>query len=178
MGNTKSGAVTKPLAIIAVARRLQVQRYQIIVLRDTLARFADPDGWVSHCDYLQSLEIANLSSPDTLKIFNLLFTMWDSHGNDKIPYRQFTLGLAPLACPNDDTASVARFLLHVYGETSKVVCPHKLYDLLNSESLELVCLSQEMLSLDLVFFSTNSSSYVNCSHQHVSFAFRRQHTNP
>jgi hypothetical protein len=133
MGNIKSSPASKPLAIIAVARQIQVQRYQIIVLRDTLARFADPNGTVNNDDYLQALQIANLSSPDSREIFDLLFTMWDSGGNDKIPYRQFALGIAPLACPNDAVASVIRFLLHVHEEKSKTLCADKLLGLLKSK---------------------------------------------
>lgn len=112
MGNTKSCAA-QPLAIMAVARELKCQRSNIVVLRDTLGTFADAEGMVEKEWLDQALKRANISDPTDVEIFKLLFTMWDSDGHEKIPYKNFSVGVSPLACPHDDLASVLRFALYI-----------------------------------------------------------------
>lgn len=134
MGNAKSSTSCKPLAITAVARQLKVQRYQIIVLRDTLARFANSLGMVNHDDYLQALKLANVSKIECVEIFNLLYTMWETEGEDNIPYKAFCVGIAPLACPDGKTSSIIRFILHVYDQKlEKTIDANDLSDLLKSK---------------------------------------------
>jgi Ca2+-binding EF-hand superfamily protein len=133
MGNTKSSCKKQPLATIAVAKKLALQRFQIVVLRDALASCADSDGMVDKHFFNQALKRAKMTSTEDKEIFDLLFTMWESEG-EEIPYKPFLVGVSPLACPNDDVVSILRFALHVNDETSSgIITARELHDLLRSK---------------------------------------------
>jgi Ca2+-binding EF-hand superfamily protein len=130
MGNVKSSL--PPLALIAVARKLTLQRCQIVSLRDALASFTDSDGYVDKQCFLSSLAKAHISSPDDVEIFELLFIMWDSKGIEKIPYKAFSVGVAVLACPHDDIVSILRFAMHIQDEgNTGMMCSKSLRRLLH-----------------------------------------------
>jgi hypothetical protein len=168
MGNTKSSSSSsKPLAIAAVAKQLKVQRHQIIALRDALDSFSDSLGMVSHEDYLQALELVDLSGKKQLdEIFKLLYIMWEDDGSHKIPYKKFSLGVAPLACPYDELPSLIRFILYVYGpKDQKIIDASDLSDLLKSECAESFFTRRRMYS-SYIFFSFFCVSVVSESVSH------------
>jgi hypothetical protein len=134
-GKHKDLLQKQPLATIAVAKQLALQRFQIVVLRDTLASYADSNGMVDKHFFDQALKRAKMTSTEDKEIFDLLFTMWDSEGEEEIPHKPFSvLGVSPLACPNDDVVSILRFALYISDENSTGVITAKgLHDLLGSK---------------------------------------------
>jgi Ca2+-binding EF-hand superfamily protein len=139
MGNTKSSTKKQTLATIAVAKKLALQRFQIVVLRDALASCADSNGMVDKHFFDQALKRAKMTSTEDKEIFDLLFTMWDSEGEEEIPYKPFSVGVSPLACPNDNVVSILRFALHVNDETSGgMITAGELHDVLRSKLSRLV----------------------------------------
>jgi hypothetical protein len=130
MGNTKSSC-TKPLAIMAVARNLSLQRCHLVVLRDTLETYADSKGMVEKEWFDQALKRAKILDARDIEIFDLLFTMWDCAGDEKIPYKDFAIGISPLACPRDDVGSILLFALHIgYEKNNGTVNAKEVHDLL------------------------------------------------
>lgn len=133
MGNTNSN-VTQPLAMMAVAKQLRLQRFQIIMLRESLKTFSDNYGFVDRASYDESLTRAKITQGEALEIFDLLFTMWDHHDVNVVPAKKFAVGIAPLACSCDDIASVLRFSLHINDESNVgKVTPKDLHDVLISK---------------------------------------------
>jgi hypothetical protein len=116
MGNVTSSA--QPLALIAVARKFKLQRCQIVALRDSLASFADANGYVDGICFFSSLTKANIVGTAYVEMFELLFVMWDSTGIEKIPYIDFSVGVAALACPNDGVASILRFAMNIQDKAN------------------------------------------------------------
>lgn len=98
------------LAMMAVARNFQLKQEQLIALRTVLASHADRNGIVRKESFERALELFKLSN---LELFDLLFTMWDSRGEDKVPFKGFCVGISPLACPYDDIGTVLSFALKV-----------------------------------------------------------------
>ncbi len=134
MGNANSNG-TQPLAMMAVARKLRLQRFQIIIMRESLKSFSDSYGFVDRASFDQSLTRAKITQNQALEIFDLLFTMWDHHDVNVVPAKKFAVGIAPLACSCDDLASVLRFSLHINDENNiGKVSPKELHDVLISKS--------------------------------------------
>lgn len=115
MGNVNSNC-TQPLAMMAVARKLRLQRFQIIMMKESLASLSDGSGFVDRSSFDLSLARAKITQHEALEIFELLFTMWDHHGKQIVPAKKFAVGIAPLACSCDDLSSVLRFSLHINDE--------------------------------------------------------------
>ena len=122
-----------PLALIAVSRQLRLQRCQMVALRDALKTFQDGEGYVDRECFALSLKRAKIVYPGDVEIFDLLFIMWDGSGNEKIPYKEFAVGVSPLACPNDDVVSIVRFALYIQDEfNTAMITPKALQTLLRS----------------------------------------------
>ena len=133
MGNTSSNDVS-PLAMMAVARKLRLQRFQIIMMRESLRALADNSGFVPRPSFDSALMKAKITQPEALEIFDLLFTMWDHMSWGRIPAKKFAVGIAPLACSCDDIASVLRFSLHINDESNNGrISPKDLHDVLISK---------------------------------------------
>ena len=134
MGNTAPNGSGTALAMMAVARNLRLQRFQILTMRETLKVLADKDGFVNRESFDLSLTRSKITQPDALQVFDLLFTMWDHHAIGEIPAKKFSVGIAPLACSCDDIASVLRFTLHVNDDACQgKVSPKTLHDTLISK---------------------------------------------
>jgi hypothetical protein len=134
MGNVNSNGTT-PLAMMAVARKLRLQRFQIIMMRENLKAFSDEAGFVSRVHFDMALMCSKVTQPEALEIFDLLFTMWDHFEVQRIPAKKFGVGIAPLACSCDDISSVLRFSLHINDEcNSGRISPRDLHDVLISKS--------------------------------------------
>jgi hypothetical protein len=118
---------------MAVAREFSLDRHQIIALRYAMADFADRRGMVSRKEFDLALHHANLSD---VEIFDLLFTMWDNEGVDKVPYKGFCVGLSPLSCPYDSITEILMFALFVSDDRNLgFIRPSDLRCLLNGMSL-------------------------------------------
>ena len=154
MGNSKSHP---QLAITAVARQLSLQRCQIVVLRDSLKSFADSNGYVEKEFFDEALKRAKITQPSDIEVFDLLFTMWDSKGKDKIHYKCFSIGISPLACPYDDLPSILRFALHIgYQKNNGSITPRQLREFLKCKSQEASCWEQlQICSLLIIIFTPN-----------------------
>jgi hypothetical protein len=98
------------LAMMAVAQEIQLERGQVVALRNAMAGYSDEHGTVNRKDYNHSLELSNLSG---VEIFDLLFTMWDHDGKDRVPFKGFCVGISPLACPHADLKNILRFALRI-----------------------------------------------------------------
>jgi hypothetical protein len=104
------------LAMMAVARNFELDRVQIIALRNAMAGLSDIHGMINREGFDDALDLAHLSK---VEIFDLLFTMWDNAGIDRVPFRAFCVGISPLACPFDDLHSILRFALRVSDDVNR-----------------------------------------------------------
>jgi Ca2+-binding EF-hand superfamily protein len=141
MGNTTSAPQgSKPLAISAIARQLSVNKAQLKVLRDEFQSLADKKLCITHHLFRLALKKAKIDQKDK-EIFNLLFTMWDNQGEGTIPYKEFVVGMSPLACPDEHPKSIIQFALEVSDDKkSEMIGADELEDLLQSKLDELnVC---------------------------------------
>ena len=143
MGNTKSSSsssstgytpgndinpVEISLAMMAVARKVFLQRAHILALRNAMSKFSDVFGMIKREGFDQALALADLSK---IEIFDLLFTMWDNAGDDKVSSKEFCTGISPLACPFDDIPSIIGFALRVGDDLNRgYIERHELHELL------------------------------------------------
>lgn len=102
--------------MMALANQLQLQRFQIVIIRESLLSFADNDGFVHREAFDLALNRAKITDQTAVEIFDLLFTMWDHFGILRIPAIAFVTGIAPLACASDDLKSTLRFSLDISDE--------------------------------------------------------------
>lgn len=130
MGNSES---IPNLRLTAVSRELKLDRHQIIALRNAMAGYADRRSMIGREEFDLALQLANLSG---VEIFDLLFTMWDNDGVDKVPYKEFCVGISPLACPYDSVTAILMFALFVSDDRSLgYIRPSNLQSLLTGKLL-------------------------------------------
>jgi len=124
MGNTVDGFLrpnndnnpveeVKRLAMMAVARKIFLQRVHILALRNAMSNFSDDFGMIKREGFDQALNFADLSK---FEILDLLFTMWDNACDDKVSSKKFCIGISPLACPFDDLPSTIGFALRLSAD--------------------------------------------------------------
>ena len=106
------GDLPQSLAMMAVARRIFLKKVHVMMLRYSMAKLSDDFGMIQREAFEKALVRANLVNFD---IFNLLFTLWHNE-NQQVPYREFCVGLSPLACPWDDLSTILEFALRVSGD--------------------------------------------------------------
>lgn len=119
MGNIESASPRKcdspvvTLAILAVARDIHLERSQLLDLYSVV----NSKKHISRTDLKRAMVRVDVVDPTTTTLIDLLFTMWDQDGIDIVPTQAFCVGMAPLACPENehDVASILRFALHVIG---------------------------------------------------------------
>ena len=117
---------------MAVARNVQIEKTQIIALRDAMTANADDRGKVSREGFDRALELSNLSE---MEIFDLLFTLWDNAGEDCVPLKKFCTGISPLSCPYDELSVVIRFALRVCDDTNRgIIDVHDVQNVLYGKS--------------------------------------------
>ena len=122
------------LALSAVAKRLELGKGQLIFLRDTFAEVASYDEMITHKQFNNGLRKARLTNLEDLEVINLLFTMWDSEGDEEISYRHFIMGIAPLACPDEGLDSILRFSLQISDDDRRAaIDDDELFDMLHSK---------------------------------------------
>jgi len=118
MGNALVASSGETLATVAMAKYLKITREQIVIIRDTLSRYADRDYRVDRQTFQISLDKAQVRTDPDQKVLHHLFTMWDDSavGKDRILYHDLVVGLSPLACPGENLSSVLAFTLSVMDE--------------------------------------------------------------
>jgi len=104
------------LAMMAVARNCELERVQILALKDAMAAFSDEGGMINRKGFDLALDLAGLSS---VEIFDLLFTMWDNAGDERVPFKEFCTGIAPLACAYDELPTILWFSFRVYDDKNQ-----------------------------------------------------------
>ena len=123
MGNAKSSSASiqcaaeeASLAMMAVSRNCFLEKAQIISLRNAMTAFSDAFGMIKREGFDQALDLANLSN---VEIFDLLFTMWDNKGDEKVSSKEFCIGISLLACPFDTTPTIINFALQVSDDLKR-----------------------------------------------------------
>ena len=125
---------SKPLAISAVARKLRLKKSQLLFLRVEMHSLADEEGWIIYEKFREALVKARITKEEEVEVFDLLYTMWDSDGEEKVHYKDFVMGIAPLACPEEAPDSILRFALQLSDERKlDSIDPDELEDLLSSK---------------------------------------------
>jgi Ca2+-binding EF-hand superfamily protein len=125
MGNTPINAnpnalnTAKPLAIRAVSRTLRLKKTKVLYLREVLASLSDDDDCINYDDFKEGLKQAKFIKSREVDVFDLLFTMWDCEGEDKIPFKDLVVGIAPLACPEEDLGKILQFAMIVSDEDKR-----------------------------------------------------------
>lgn len=116
------------LAMMAVARNIFLKKVHILILRYAMAKLSDDFGMIQREGFERALAKANLSN---VEIFDLLFTMWDNADDGKVFYKEFCMGIAPLACPFDDLSLILEFSLRVSDDLDrKYIEKKELHELL------------------------------------------------
>jgi len=130
MGNTKSSSKGSflqlrndnhdpeevSLAMMAVARKIFLKKVHVLALRYAMAKLSDDFGMITRRGFEEALARANLSK---IEIFDLLFTMWDINDHGKVSYKEFCMGISPLACPFDDLPTIIGFALRVSDDFNR-----------------------------------------------------------
>ena len=157
--------------MMAVARELRLQRFQIIMMKESLISLSEESGFVKRTAFDLSLVRAKISQREALEIFDLLFTMWDHLGNQRIPAKMFASGIAPLACSADDLSSALRFSLHINDEHNNGhVLPRDLHNVLLSKFANIplhATIASILKRFTLLNFQTgidNTASYFGDAH--------------
>jgi Ca2+-binding EF-hand superfamily protein len=124
MGNTPINAnarnTVSPLAITAVSRRLKLKKTKVIYLREVLNSLADDDDdCIKYDHFKEGLKQAKFLKPREVDVFDLLFTMWDHDGKGKISFKNLVVGIAPLACPEEDLGKVLQFAMIISDEDKR-----------------------------------------------------------
>jgi Ca2+-binding EF-hand superfamily protein len=114
MGNAVSNT-GDALAMSAVAKTMQLTKPQVMEIRKACAAMASKDGQIRRKLFHIGLAKAGLLDLDT-EILDLLFTMWDEVGDNRVPYMDFVVGIAPLACRYENMASALKFVLQVMDD--------------------------------------------------------------
>lgn len=157
------------LATVAVSKYLKLDRSQILKMREVLASRAmetsDPycsvgdrkNGKrevlvVERCDFQTAMDDAGVRRRPDQRVLHLLFTMWEAEycfgpgwTGTAAPYRDFVVGLSPLACARDESlANVLKFAVRVSDDPNP---DNPAKGLINSDGLmaviksEFVCLA-------------------------------------
>jgi Ca2+-binding EF-hand superfamily protein len=116
--NANAQNTAKPLAIMAVSRMLKLRKSKVLYLREVLISLAD-DNCVSYERFKEGLKQAKFVKPREVDVFDLLFTMWDSDGEDNISFKDLVVGIAPLACPEEDLSKILQFAMIVSDQDKR-----------------------------------------------------------
>jgi Ca2+-binding EF-hand superfamily protein len=136
-GNGNNPVEDVSLAMMAVARNCFLEKAQIISLRNAMTGFSDAFGMIKREGFDQALDLANLSN---VEIFDLLFTMWDNKGDDRVSSKEFCIGISPLACPSDNTPTIINFALQVSDDLNRgYIEIQELHELLTGKLVSYYC---------------------------------------
>ena len=152
------------LATVAVSKYLKLDRSQILKVREVLASRAmetsDPycsvgdrkNGKrevlvVERRDFQAAMDDAGVRRRPDQRVLHLLFTMWEAEycfgpgsTGTAAPYRDFVVGLSPLACARDESlANVLKFAVRVSDDPNP---DNPAKGLINSDGLMTVIKSE------------------------------------
>jgi Ca2+-binding EF-hand superfamily protein len=122
MGNTGSTSGGKGSAMAAVAEMMRLTKPQVMEIRKTCAAMASKDGQIRRKLFHIVVAKAGVTENSNADILDLLFTMWDENYDNQVPYLDFVVGIAPLACRYENMNSALKFVLQVMDlkETGKI----------------------------------------------------------
>jgi Ca2+-binding EF-hand superfamily protein len=122
MGNTGSTSGGTGSAMTAVAEMMRLTKPQVLEIRKTCAAMASKDGQIRRKLFHIVVAKAGVTENSNADILDLLFTMWDENCDNRVPYLDFVVGIAPLACRYENMNSALKFVLQVmdHKETGKI----------------------------------------------------------
>ena len=123
------------LIMMAASRKIFLKKVHVLLLRFAMAKLSDDFGRIRKEGFDRALAQANLAN---IEILDLLFTMWEDHDDDgedgSVPYKDFCMGISPLACPADDLSTILMFALRVSDESDRnCIDRRELYELLKGK---------------------------------------------
>lgn len=138
MGNTVLNAnpqnTAKILAITAVSRTLKLKKTKVLYLREVLISLANDDACINYEQLKEGLKQARFLKSREKDVFDLLFTMWDCDGVEKISLKDLVVGIAPLACPDENLGEILQFAMIVSDQDKRgLIGRDELEDVLYSE---------------------------------------------
>lgn len=110
MGNIPS---RQSLAVVAMSKYLHLTRVQVIALRNCFVTLADDCGMITRNRFRISLSRVKIDHENDVDVLDLLFTMWDAKGEDKVPYCEYIVGVSILAGPFDHLRDALAFAMEV-----------------------------------------------------------------
>jgi len=140
MGNSAS-STGSIFATAAMAKYTNLTKAQIITFSDAVAPLArvkrpsDPPSInrnvVSHG--LREAHVSKYSKE--YDVIDLLFTLWDESGTNRVPCLDFCVGISVLACPGETLEEILKFGLQILNQQQKgdgmISCDQSI-DFLNS----------------------------------------------
>ena len=145
--------VAPTLAMMSVARRVHLKKVHVMMLRYSMAKLSNEFGMIKRDGFERALVRANLTD---IQVFDMLFALWDNVESGEVPYREFCIGISPLACPFDDLSKILDFAVRVGDDlNSKHIVWREVYELLTGMFLSHSCirsLSARCVSHELLLF--------------------------
>mmetsp|Transcript_5836 Transcript_5836/g.7360 ORF Transcript_5836/g.7360 Transcript_5836/m.7360 type:complete len:231 (-) Transcript_5836:354-1046(-) len=168
MGNSITTTDSTRLAIDAMAFSTSIDKRQLITLRKYCLRFLSRGGdrpvvkTILRKDFHNALEKAGVEN-DTLdwEIFDCLFTMFDTTGDDRITPSSLLVGISPLAVTSDASSKLL-FAFEIFDvkKTGKVNADEIMFVLGNINAVAssfgdsvLTTAQIELLSHDILFLA-------------------------
>lgn len=120
MGGAHSTTTGYSLYTAAVAKYVSVTKPQIMAVRNTLILVASPKrGTVQREQLRHALRQAGVAPAPDADVFDLLYTMWDVKGTNRVVGTEFMVGVSVLACKDDSIEQAIRFALQVGDRNRK-----------------------------------------------------------
>ena len=110
MGNIPS---RQSLAVVAMSKYLHLTRVQVIALRNCFVNLADDCGMITRNRFRIAVTRVKIDHENDVDVLDLLFTMWDVKGEDKVPYCEYVVGVSILAGPFDHLRDALMFAIEV-----------------------------------------------------------------
>lgn len=125
--------IAPTLAMMGVARRVYLKKVHVMMLQYSMAKFSNKHGMINREDFEIALVRAKLTD---VQVFDMLFALWDNVQSGEVPYREFCVGISPLACPYDDLSTILEFAVRVSDDTNRKELEwRQLYELLTGINL-------------------------------------------
>jgi Ca2+-binding EF-hand superfamily protein len=137
MGNSTSAFRDPKIGLVALAKTMPLSQHQLVDLKHECILLACGHRFQSFTIDRESFGVALLDTmvedSDT-DILDALFTMWDMMGSDSIQYREFLVGVSPLASGSRDSLrSVLHYSLALMDTSqSGIITPYNLTKVLRA----------------------------------------------
>ena len=98
-----------------MANYVNLSKHQIIQLHDACEQLSRPfnRNTFKRKHFNAALNQAQIDDEVDRDVLTLLCILWDTTGEGLVPYRDFAVGLAPLACPKESLSTVLAFALQL-----------------------------------------------------------------